>query len=113
MGIGNLKLRRLLKKETTYKDKNTLKHKCSFTKQCILKVIDKDNNIDYYNVLKCNQCLSFKSISLPGNVKGCILQDLSLEQKKLPFIVGHCKHCYNFSFMNLESVSFNQEEKEI
>ncbi len=111
MGVGHLKLRKLLKEETTYKDKTILKHKCSFTEHCILKIIDKDNNVNYYNVLKCNQCLSFKSIPLPGNISGHIFQDLSLEQKKLPLIVGHCKHYYNVKFMDLENVSFHQSEK--
>ena len=86
MGCGNLKLRKILKDETTYKDKNTLKHKCFFDMHCILKVIEKDNNISYYNVLKCKECLSFKSIPLKGNIQGFIFQNLTEEQIKLPLI---------------------------
>ena len=86
MGCGNLKLRKVLKNETTYKDKNALKHKCFFDNHCILKVIEKDNNISYYNVLKCKECLSFKSIPLKGNIQGFIFQNLTEEQIKLPLI---------------------------
>ncbi len=106
MGIGHLHLRKDLKKETYWKDKNAEKHKCEFEKHYILKVTDQDNIVEYYNVMKCNRCLSFKSIREPGNIKGRILHELTEEQKRLPVIVGHCKHYYRIVFADLEEVSY-------
>lgn len=107
MGMGHLHLRKILKAETTYKDKSSKKHKCNFEKHCVLKVTDLDNVIEYFNVMKCSDCLSFKSISEPGNVRGCILQDLTEEQKNLPVITGTCKHNYRIAFADLENVSYD------
>ncbi len=81
LGVGHLNLRKLLKAETTYKDKNFIKHKCHFVKHYILKVIDQENIINYYNIMKCNECLSFKSISEPGNIQGHILHGIREDQK--------------------------------
>jgi len=103
--MGHLHLRKLLKAETTWKDKSADKHKCIFKEHYILKVIDKDNIIKYYNVMKCNQCLSFKSIPENGNIQGRIFKEFTDEQKKLPIIVGFCKHYYNITFAYLENVT--------
>lgn len=73
MGMGNFHLRKLLKADTIYKDKNAIKHKCNFEKHYILKVIDQENIVNYYNIMKCNQCLSFKNIPEIGNIQGHIL----------------------------------------
>ena len=74
MGSGHLRLRKVLKKETEYNDKiRENKHKCEFDIPCILKV-KFNQKIEYYNVKKCNKCLSFKSIREPGNVQGHIFR---------------------------------------
>ncbi len=104
--MGNLHLRKLIKNETIWKDKKKFKHKCVFEIHCILKVIDTSNTIKYYDVMKCKKCLSFKSISLPNNVNGVILQNITEDQKKLPMIIGYCKHNYEIGFHNLDNVSY-------
>lgn len=110
MGMGNLHLRKLLKAETMYKDKDAIKHKCNFEKHYILKVIDQENIVNYYNIMKCNQCLSFKSIPEIGNIQGHILHELREEQKKLPTIIGFCQHYYRVDFANLKDVSYSNKE---
>jgi len=111
MGMGHLHLRKLLKAETMWKDKNSDKHKCVFEEHYILKLIDKGNIIQYYNVMKCNHCLSFKSIPEKGNIQGHILSNLTKEQKKLPVIVGYCKYYNNVTFAKLENVSYDNNFK--
>ncbi len=105
--MGHLHLRKLLISETMYKDKKAPKHKCVFEKHYILKVIDQSNIINYYNVTKCNQCLSFKSIPEEGNIQGHIFHELSDEERKLPAIEGFCKHYYLMAFSKLENVSYS------
>lgn len=105
--MGHLHLRKIYKDETMYKDKSAVKHKCDYTVRCLLKIIDYDKEIKYFNVLKCNQCLSFKSISEPGNIRGALLTDLTDEHRKLPLIVGRTRHYYNVVFKSLEDVTYN------
>ena len=108
MGIGHLGLRKLLKEETNYRCKNTHKHKCSFTEHYLLKVTDKVGLTNYYNIMKCSECLSFKSIPEEGNIQGHVLHELSEEQKKLPVIIGSCKHYYSVQFAKLENVTLKE-----
>lgn len=110
MGMGNLNLKKLIKRETMYKDKKAIKHKCNFEKHYILKVIDQENIVNYYNIMKCNQCLSFKSIPEIGNIQGRILHEFREEQKKLPIIIGFCKDYYRVAFANLEDVNYSNKE---
>lgn len=91
-----------------YKDKSAIRHKCNFSIHCILKAIDEEEKYKYYNVMKCSECLSFKSIPEPGNVMGCVLDELTDEQKELPVITGYCKHYYNVVFSKLENISFDK-----
>lgn len=104
--MGHLHLRKILKEDTMYKDKMADKHRCEFMERCLLKIVDSENNKKYYNVLKCNKCLSFKSIGEPGNIKGAVLSELTNEQKKLPIIEANCKHYYNVVFAKLENVKY-------
>lgn len=109
MGAGHLSIRKLLQSQTMYIDRHTNKHKCNFTKTCILKVISTENVINYYNILKCNQCLSFTSIKEKGNIQGHIFTKLSKEQQSLPIITGHSKHYYNISFNLLTNISYKEK----
>lgn len=103
--MGHLHIRKILKEETMYKDKTVEKHKCIFDERYLLKVIDYENQEKYYNVIKCNKCLSFKSIEEPGNIQGAVLIELTDEQRKLPVIQANCKHYYNVVFAKLENVT--------
>ena len=110
MGMGHLHLRKILKEETLYKDKSAARHKCNFSQHCLLKAVDEERRYRWYNIMKCSECLSFKSISEPGNVQGCVLDGLTDEQKELPVITGHCKHYYNVVFSKLVNITFDNKK---
>lgn len=103
--MGHLHYRKILKAETIYKDKTAKKHKCVFDERYILKVIDYERHEKYYNVLKCNKCLSFRSIEESGNIQGAVLKELTDEQRRLPVIQATCKCYYNVVFAKLENVT--------
>ena len=108
MGSGHLGLRKILKEETNWIEKGTLKHKHDYTEHYILKEITPKDNIRYYNILKCNKCKSFKSIPLKGNIQGCIFDELTDEQNKLPQLVGIKKHEHIIGFQDLEKVYYEE-----
>ena len=100
--MGNLKLRKLIERDTIYKDSHKkFSHKCKHEVHCILKVFNIDGKSTYYDVLKCSDCLSFKAIAQKGNVCGYIFNSLTEEQKKLPLITA------NFNYRNM-FVSFSE-----
>lgn len=105
--MGNLGLRKILKKETMYNDKSKeIKHKCVFDVHCVLKVNHINDKIQYYNVMKCDKCLSFISIKEPGNIQGCIFDNISKEQQELPLITALSKEkTVIVNFADLEDVS--------
>lgn len=108
--MGYLNIRKILKAETTWKEKNSNRHKCNFDEHCILKVILQNSRIRYYNVLKCNQCLSFTSVREPGNIQGHIFTDLPDNQKSLPLITAYNKHKNPIiNFADLENVSYSNK----
>ncbi len=109
--MGNLKLRKLIKEETTWIDKNKDNHKCKYLIHCLLKVTTKQNIIKYYDVKKCPKCLSFKSISKWHNVCGCIFNDPTPEQQKLPVISATRNNYYTIGFKELKNVTYQGEEK--
>ena len=110
MGRGHLGLRKIIKKETEYKDKKkNIKHKCDFDIPCILKV-KFNHKIQYYNVIKCNKCLSFISVREPGNVQGHIFKALNELEKALPLITAYSNSKYLISdFADLENVSYEEK----
>lgn len=110
--MGNLKLRKLIERDTIYKDKHKeFRHNCKFEMHSILKVFNLDGKCSYYDVVKCNECLSFKSIAKKGNVCGCIFDSLTEEQKKLPMIEAKFRYRNLFvSFSMLEDVTMVEEK---
>lgn len=109
MGRGHLGLRKFIKKETEYNDKRKeIKHKCEFDIPCILKV-KFNQKIQYYNVKKCNKCLSFISIKEPGNVQGHIFRELTEQEKILPLITAYSNSKSLIpNFADLENVSYEE-----
>ncbi len=71
--MGSTKLRKLIKSETKWTDKNTIRHRHNFCIHTIAEVINGSAGFkSYYNVMKCEYCNSFKCISQPNNVMGLI-----------------------------------------
>lgn len=109
MGSGHLGLRKIYEKETSYRDKFTEKHKHEYDRHCILEVVLANKRIQYYEVNKCNRCLSFKSIRKPYNIQGSILEDLTDEQKKLPIIKAtYPGKKFIIDFADLQDVTFEE-----
>ncbi len=108
MGSGHLGLRKIIKEETNWIDKTTYKHKHDYNEHYILKELRPSGKVYYYNILKCKDCLSFKSIPQKGNVQGCIFNDLTEEEEKLPKIIGLKKHEYLIGFYDLEKVYYEE-----
>lgn len=111
--MGNLKLRKLIERDTIYKDSHKkFRHKCKYKVHCILKVFNIDGKSTYYDVLKCDECLSFKAIAQKGNVCGYIFSSLSQEQKNLPLITANFNYRNMFiSFSELKDVTIISQEK--
>lgn len=104
MGSGHLALRKIYKKETNWIDKNAKKHKHVYDEHYLFKQISPGGKMSYYNIMKCTNCMSFKSIPFPGNIQGCIFDELTEEQKELPQLVGYKKHEFLIGFDDLEKV---------
>ena len=102
--MGHLKLRRLIKNETTWIDHDAESHKHNFIVHCILEEKSSDGNMQYYDIMKCDKCKSFKSIPKSGNIQGLILGSLNQEQKKLLRLTCTKKHKYLIGFKDLEDV---------
>ena len=108
--MGKLGLRKILKRETTWREKGLCRHKCNFKEHCILKVILLNNKVNYYNVMKCLGCLSFISIREPGNIQGYIFDELTKEQKSLPLLTAYYKRKnLIITFADLENVSYGKD----
>lgn len=109
MGMGHLHLRKIIKKNTNWIEKNTEKHKHEYNIPYILKAINPNKKTSYYRILKCTECNSFKSVPSPGNVSGFIgfnINELNKEEKKLPIIIGYKKHEYLIGFYDIEKIEF-------
>ena len=72
---GRNSIRRLLKSETVWKDREQLKHKHDFSIHQVAEVTYGNPElgrqfIGYYDVMKCRYCNSFKAISRDGAIDG-------------------------------------------
>jgi len=113
--MGHLGVRKLHKELVTWSEINTKKHKHDFSMHYILEEKSPNGTINYYDILKCNQCNSFKSISKEDNITGHIFDSLSEEQNKLPLLKAKKKHNRILGFYDIEYVyeELNVNEKEI
>lgn len=93
-----------------YEPKNILKHKHNHCLKYLLIVtnINKHatgcyfNTKDYYYVLKCDQCDSFIPYSINGKSYSHILDDVIINNNKLPVITANTTEkcpCYVFSWL--------------
>ena len=86
MGMGHLHLRKIIKRDTSWIEKNTEKHKHEYNIPYILKTISPNKKTSYYRILKCTECNSFKSIpSLVMYLDLLVLIYLNLIKKKENF----------------------------
>lgn len=97
-------MRKFFEDRTIWKDKTAPKHKHNYKIHHILEV-KYPNRPCYYNVLKCDSCYGFKTISEEHNINGCILKPLTEEQKKLPFIHAK-KHNYYMDIGGYDEIVF-------
>lgn len=107
MGSGHNKIRKLFKSECEYNDSHSLKHTHNFSIKCILEVSNNKNNmINYYNVVKCSECNSFKSIKKEGNIQGHIFNTNEID-KRLPRIkaISNSKYII-IEFSKLKKVEY-------
>ena len=86
--MGNNKFNRLIKRETKFLEKKTMKHKHHFNVKCILEINMLDNKREYFNVLKCEQCNSFISNSESNNIQGHIFDKFE-NKDNLPILVAN------------------------
>ena len=109
--MGHLKLRKIIKRDTIWIEKNRKKHKHNFVQPYILEEISPNKDLNYYNILKCDACNSFKSIPEPGNISGFIFGNLTEEQKQIPVIRGIKKHNYLIGFYDIEKIELIEKKK--
>ena len=112
--MGNLKLRKLIERDTIYKDKyKEFRHTCKFEVHSILKVF---NLTAFFSAPSKGiepkvTSKSSPSIAKKGNICGCIFEPLTEEQKKLPIIVAKFNYRNLFvSFSMLEDVALIGEK---
>lgn len=106
--MGNLVLRRIIKRDTEWIEKGIERHKHEYTMNYLLKEIAPSGKVKYYNIMKCNKCKSFKSIGEKENVSGVILRELNDKEMVMPKLIGKKKHEYLMGFYDLESVKYEE-----
>lgn len=70
--MGSTKIRKLCKNEAKWTDKNCDKHKHNFTVHAVARLKRPNGNCEYYDVMKCEFCNSFKGIPRPGSSSGYV-----------------------------------------
>ena len=82
--MGYTNLRRLVKQETQWSDKNSIRHKHTYSREVCVDVQMPDR-ISYYHVIMCERCKSFKCVSTENNCSG-FSRDII---KGLPIVMFH------------------------
>lgn len=81
--------RKRLEEDITYIDKTANHKKHNYVIPCILQLTFTNKleinylRKEYYNVLKCNECNSFHSVSEEHNISGHIFEDIDLTNKNV------------------------------
>lgn len=111
MGAGHHHLNKSLRMETQWLA-DTERHKHQFIEPYILEEKNKDGRVWFYRVMKCNKCISFKSVPKKNNVSGFI-SELSEEDKALPKIIGLKTDTTRLGFCFIEKVYLESKSNEI
>lgn len=69
--MGKAKIKRILSSESKWVDKDAPRHKHNYSNHAVVQLRNVDN-ISYYDVMKCSECSSFKTIPKPGSISGLI-----------------------------------------
>lgn len=101
--MGNAKIRKLVTQEAKWTDKSCKRHKHSFTIHALVIIERPEGCLGYYNVMCCERCSSFRSISEPGNVLGCILNPADIDNT-LPKIYFHSPHRWIMGFKDINLI---------
>ena len=108
-----------IEKYTTWIEKNISKHKHCYCIHCILEERELGKNMmgnkyftNYYNVLMCDKCHSFKMMSERNNIEGHIVSQLNNSintltktQQELPQIIG-IRNSNKHGLSNIEELYF-------
>lgn len=90
--MGSTKLRKIIKSEQKWRDKNAIKHKHVFNQPAVVELLHGDTgNITFHSVMKCSKCNSFNAIPRPGAIDGFI-SDTSIIDRSLPIIRLYTPH---------------------
>lgn len=88
------------------------KHRHQFIEPYILEERNKDGSIQFYRVMKCDKCISFKSIPEKNNISGFV-SELTEEDKTLPKIIGLKENTTRLGFCFIEKVYLESKSNEI
>ena len=100
--MGKNKLRRLISSETKWTDKNASKHQHEFSERYLLCIENSEGRFSYYEIIKCKKCNSFRCVSRPGAVNGCILESELEKYKDLPRLEAFRSHKWTIGFNDLK-----------
>lgn len=100
--MGNNYIRRYLKQESRWSDPETKRHKHDFDIPALVVLERPKGNNDYFQVMKCRYCHSFRCIPRTGSADGFIvnLDDMDI----VPHIKMYFKtnHKYILGFKDLK-----------
>lgn len=97
--MGRNKIRKLINMETTWKDKDTVRHKHDYSVECLACILYGDGSVRYFHVIKCAFCGSFHSISEPNNASGLVL---NINMYNLPTFCYKTTHNSRIGFNSLD-----------
>ena len=94
--MGYTQIRRLCKNEARWTDKSASKHKHIFSVHAVARLKRSDGRCEYFDVMKCKHCNSFKGIPREGSSSGFISGDNY--ESGLPIIKLKSSHSYIIGF---------------
>lgn len=97
--MGNTMIRKLCKNEAKWTDKSAKRHKHNFNVHAVARLKRPNGRSDFYDVMKCEYCNSFKCIPKEGSCTGFLPNG---GNGQLPIIRLKTSHKYFISFKDAE-----------
>lgn len=94
--MGYTQIRRLCKNEAKWTDKDVKRHKHIFSVHAVARLKRDNGHCEYFDVMKCEFCNSFKSIPKEGSSMGFIKGEAY--ESGLPMIKLKTSHSYIIGF---------------